>query len=107
MANEMRLIDANAMDALENLDYVYDPVRDGCEWYRAADVWSCIEDQPTVDAVPVVHGRWIFRKHGVLGHSVKCSTCGFGCPLVNKKTWLEYHGHKHCGCCGSQMDKEA
>ena len=53
MANEKRLIDANAMQELENLDYVYDPVRDGCEWYRAADVWSCIEREPTVDAVEV------------------------------------------------------
>ena len=49
-----RLIDANALDALENLDYDYAPVRDGCAWYRAADVWACIESQPAVDAVEVI-----------------------------------------------------
>ena len=54
MANEKRLIDADALDALEELEYDYAPVRDGCAWYRAADVWSCIENQPTVDAVEVV-----------------------------------------------------
>ena len=54
MATEKRLIDANALDALENLDYDYAPVRDGCAWYRTADVWYCIENQPTVDAVEVV-----------------------------------------------------
>ena len=54
MEKTQRLIDANALDALENLDYDYAPVRDGCAWYRAADVWACIESKPTVDAVEVV-----------------------------------------------------
>ena len=54
MENEKRLIDANALEELENLDYVYNPVRDGCAWYRAADVWACIDREPTVDAVEVV-----------------------------------------------------
>jgi hypothetical protein len=53
MAKEQRLIDANAMVALEDLHYEYDPVRDGCAWYRAADVWACIENEPTVDAVEI------------------------------------------------------
>ena len=28
---------------LEELDYNYDPVKDGEPWYRAKDVWACIE----------------------------------------------------------------
>ena len=29
---------------LEELDYDYDPVKDGTPWYRAEDVWACIEE---------------------------------------------------------------
>lgn len=31
---------------LEELDYNYDPVKDGEPWYRAEDVWACIEEIP-------------------------------------------------------------
>lgn len=31
-------------ERLENLDYNYDPVKDGTPWYRAEDVWACIEE---------------------------------------------------------------
>jgi hypothetical protein len=75
-----RLIDANALDELEELDYDYAPVRDGCAWYRAADVWACIESQPTVDAVEVVHGRWILTAHEEYANfrwnvTAECSNC--------------------------------
>ena len=29
---------------LSELDYDYDPVKDGTPWYRADDVWACIEE---------------------------------------------------------------
>jgi hypothetical protein len=47
MANEKRLIDANALEELGELPYVYDPVADGEPWYRAEDVGACIEREPT------------------------------------------------------------
>ena len=96
MVNEKRLIDANALDALENLDYVYDPVRDGCEWYRAADVWDCIEREPTVDATEVVHGRWV--KNGWNDYS--CSVCK--CQLIGHGA----SGWNYCPHCGAKMDGE-
>ena len=67
MANEKRLIDANALNALENLDYDYAPMRDGCAWYRAADVWACIEREPTVDAVEVVRCKDCKHRENLLG----------------------------------------
>ena len=104
MANEKRLIDANALDALEDLDYDYAPVRDGCAWYRAADVWACIESQPTVDAVEVVHGRWIPQKYeekfevGNYEHAeyvlYHCSECGVPCAVERN----------FCSNCGAKMD---
>jgi hypothetical protein len=41
MANEKRLIDANALSALESLDYDYAPVRDGCAWSSEYDKPYC------------------------------------------------------------------
>ncbi len=31
-------------ERLSDLDYDYDPVKDGTPWYRAEDVWACIEE---------------------------------------------------------------
>ena len=30
-------------ERLSDLDYNYDPGKDGTPWYRAKDVWACIE----------------------------------------------------------------
>lgn len=35
----------NWYERLKNLDYNYHPEKDGEPWYRAADVWVCIEEQ--------------------------------------------------------------
>ena len=91
MANEKRLIDANAMDALENLDYDYAPVRDGCAWYRAADVWACIENEPTVDAVEVVRCKdckhW---KDGVNGCTDKVKCCEIGFYMIGENGYCVF-----------------
>ena len=110
MANEKRLIDANALEELENLDYVYDPVRDGCAWYRAADVWACIEREPTVDAVEVVHGYWIDSTTvdhvgRIIEHGIDCSVC----DSVFKDDSREVVKHWKerfvvCPFCGALMD---
>lgn len=77
MKTELRLIDANALDALGELPYVYNPVADGSPWYRADDVWECIEKEPTVE---IVHCReckhWRDGVAGCTDH-VKCCAIGF------------------------------
>ena len=96
MANEKRLIDANALEELENLDYIYDPVRDGCAWYRAADVWTCLESQPTVDAVEVVHGRWDQVQRWATKAKYRCSVCGREIMSAVKVN-IEKYPYCHCG----------
>ena len=68
----MRLIDA---DALKNM----------------------IDDQPTVDADPVRHGRW----EKVRGHQMvrRCSECGLIMP--RDRAFIHYI---YCGHCGARMD---
>lgn len=48
---EKRLIDANNLADLEALERIN---RGGYQFYRALDVWDCIDAAPTVDAVEVV-----------------------------------------------------
>ena len=106
MANEKRLIDANAL--LE--DFGEEPMvwNDSEAEIQERNDWRTytrmVKNAPTVDAVEVVHGRWIFGDVGVIGCSVECSACGWGCNPVDKRAWMRYPGHKYCGNCGAKMD---
>lgn len=94
MANEKRLIDANAL---------IEKKRKICtghgEYDYVLDLWN-IEHAPTVDAVEVVHGRWIpiideptpLRKMPMLS-GYKCSVCGR----------YEEKEEPYCNC-GAKMD---
>lgn len=92
MANEKRLINAND---LWQKTFICDEV---------SEVRKFIEQAPTVDAVEVVHGRWIerpldnFRKY-----EVKCSECGF-VGIENYDQYLEPYDFNYCPNCGAKMD---
>ena len=86
----MRLIDADAL--IESMG-----VSDAVMRYEIKDY---IDSQPTVDAVPVKHGRWIKGGYACGENEYKCSACGetewrTGCARM-----------KYCMCCGSRMDLE-
>ena len=59
-----------------------------------------LDTAPTVDAVPVVHGKWIIRvDDGDLFNHVHCTNCDF--------YWSnERHAKifKYCPNCGARMD---
>ena len=70
-----------------------------------------IEDAPAVDAVPVVHGRWIETTipanttgHGGVGQDKKkgwlCSSCR--CAFDANLLWCD----NYCPNCGADMDGE-
>ena len=96
MANENRLIDANAL---------IEKKRQFCcghgEYDYMVELWH-IENAPTVDAVEVVHGRWI------------ASGCGFDCCSECRKVYADGYltamGIKprtqfnYCPNCGAKMD---
>ena len=107
MANEKRLIDANALEtAIQGtvsqvaLDAPYDP-----EWFtrlaaRQFEILKIIDDAPTVDAVEVVHGRWIEKQEPITWCEddveifYECSICG-----------CQYFGQSpYCPNCGAKMD---
>lgn len=58
-----------------------------------------IDEQPTVDAVPVVHGDWVDGRPYVNSRWKVCSVCHQTAP--------EPHGgYNYCPNCGAKMDLE-
>ena len=74
---------------------------------RESDVCSMIDNEPTLDLMPVVHARWIIKPHfpdgnPMLGGKMVCSNCGEMAPL-------DYDGKTRyksafCKGCGARMD---
>jgi predicted RNA-binding Zn-ribbon protein involved in translation (DUF1610 family) len=59
-----------------------------------------IVDAPDVDAVPVVHGRWIDRTkeiRNMIGQRYDCSNCGH-------IYWFYCADYNYCPNCGAKMD---
>ncbi len=107
MANEKRLIDANAlMDAFRKyMTDRYDREKcvsaENCKTCEPGCLWrKKVSEAPTVDAVEVVHGRW----EKEFWHPYRCSCCG-------KTALLEPNGEYYCTSnycpnCGAKMDGE-
>jgi hypothetical protein len=95
MANEKRLIDANALkgSVMKEIRHYWNEGEGG--YYLAEDVIPDIDLAPTVDAVEVVHGRWVF---GTANHRewMKCSEC-----LVSQTPTGVF---TYCPNCGAKMD---
>lgn len=97
MANEKRLIDANSLINNYDLHIVIGAGDNIC--IDIADIAKA----PTVDAVEVVHGRWIEKEEKIwnlekpIVTGWECSKCG------------EMYGHytyNYCPNCGAKMDME-
>lgn len=61
----MRLIDADKAD----VNYINTYYSDHC---RTDDVQEWLDEQPTIEAKPVVHGEWDF----IGDYDCRCSVCG-------------------------------
>ena len=109
MANEKRLIDANALirnyEAHRNLyidawgSFSQMPTIDKVS---VDTIDTCISDvinAPTVDAVEVVHGRWE-KQQGLYS----CSECGKTCPYDVQADTIMYWTCNYCPNCGAKMD---
>ena len=106
MANEKRLIDANALQFKpEPVDNIMNGVlflRGRCVGKTVAMVSAAlkcmIDNAPTVDAVEVVHGRWTaINQHkdveGWIECDYVCSACGE----------IAMEEHNYCPNCGAKM----
>ena len=94
----MRLIDADELGRFSF--HIMCEGEDGEPCERCVVDWDDIETAPTVDAVEVVHGRWIFEywKSGYIKRC-NCSECG-----NNPKD--AYSPPNYCDNCGAKMDRK-
>ena len=126
MANEKRLIDANApwikrhfTKRLVDVFALVENIED-ITWYhvneagrltegansnrdiplfKANDIFSALGSAPTVDAVEVVHGRWIMR-----GGKRYCSACQQkACVTRDTDDFWYTIGTNYCPNCGADM----
>ena len=68
-----------------------------------ARVKRYIVEAPAVDAVEVVHGRWMVARESEISKDVWCTACGEGFYL-HKKNTLQIDKMPYCPNCGAKMD---
>lgn len=96
----MRLIDADALKSYIDCGHLRPPT-ETC--FSELDVVRMLDKQPTIDAVPVRHGRWGYRAYRnderiTVSGEVVCSNCH--APYFRfVGTWFKY-----CPHCGAKMD---
>lgn len=119
-----RYIDA---DALEKAIYEWMP-KDQSTWMDSTippienlvvSIMMTIQEQPTVDAVPVRYGHWVFNPNGMdwgLPAWV-CSECHQKNDMIPTHIWgkdsmirvtkpLRWAGSNFCPNCGARMDED-
>jgi hypothetical protein len=90
----MRLIDADKLNRKKKYSFqTIGGIFPKNEWFfKVQDLFSA----PTIDAAPVVHGRWIcYPECGV----TKCSACGWNI----EEAWYS----PYCPLCGANMDDKS
>ena len=95
MANEKRLIDANALvEWLKRVGAFFKCTANHKMMTKnIGKIIDHIEAMPTVDAVEVVHGRWIHRPD-----ERRCPFCGYHYSYFGGKDY------NYCPNCGAKMD---
>ena len=114
MANEKRLIDANAFfDVVRFTDadmHEVDRNENHTYGFTREAIKDMLDNAPTVDAVEVVHGYWIDSYSvdhigRIIEHSIDCSVCDSVFKDDSRevvKHWKEHF--KLCPFCGAKMD---
>ncbi len=71
---------------------------------------SMVRKQPTIEAIPVVHGQWVDRYRGKYANPIyDCSECGEAALYKSENDELGTHHFVQalsnvCPHCGAQMD---
>ena len=95
MASEKRLIDANEAYEIARSSGLHDDF--GRCMADLTSLKELLEDCTTVDAVEVVHGRWVYEPiEFTYEKDIKCSICGS----------YAQHATNYCPNCGAKMDGE-
>lgn len=92
----MRLIDADAL-----IEFIVEEAQD-LRTLSTKTVGQAISKTPTVDAVPVVHGKWIYSNE-FHWYTASCNKCGYQRRTdIKAEGWNQW---KFCPNCGAKMDE--
>ena len=95
MVNDKRLIDANeAFEIVTDLAGQADTKGAYKAFWTAA---RAIQKMPTVDAVEVVHGRWVMKETMIRSPFAKNAYCSVCLEETS-------YAHNYCPNCGAKMD---
>lgn len=77
-----------------------------CPFTDFEDAFEMVQNAPTADVVPVVHGKWILR-----GKWLRCSQCDEKALLKETGGTGGFHEYEqvrsdYCPNCGAKMDLE-
>jgi len=105
----MRLIDADTLERWLEMNYANANPLDYLTKATLAECLAKVKASPTIDAVPVVHGRWQGEADGYAdGYPVYdvwyCSECGY---CVDDGTDDPALLPRHCPDCGAKMKEDA
>ena len=70
---------------------------------RLSDPDCLVQDAPTIDAVPLKHGRWFEKAVGNILQSAKCSVCRKNHTTLYEDYFTHYD---YCPNCGAIMDEK-
>ena len=105
MVNRMRLIDAETlMKAMYHRAFETDGDtmwQSGC-WVRYRAIEQVVKEQPSVEAEPVRHGKWLTDNDAFKRMYLVCSLC----KRATQTPW--YVGgflYDYCPNCGAKMDE--
>lgn len=110
MENEKRLIDADKLvETIVNTPsevakiHTYNVLTSLAE--RQNEILDIVENSPTIEAAPVVHGRWKpvkYNAHCSCGKSY--GTYHYLCSACNRIAYAQPYGLNYCPNCGAKMD---
>jgi rubrerythrin len=86
----MRLIDADKL-------LQYYQKNHAAYYHSVTSIHRLIQQQPTVDAAPVVHGKWKLLKNNSQSNFYMCSNCSY-------MVFSEWFLTDYCPSCGAKMD---
>lgn len=101
MATEKRQDLINRQDLIKAVESKHFAIADNTHPYEAIRIQGkyfreVVDNAPKVDAVEVVHGRWVNPYMNRYGHPCHCcSVCGFK---------ASYQDKNYCPNCGAKMD---
>ena len=96
MANEKRLIDANSLcESFEKAAYKCEYIDDMV--FHLDYILDEITGADEVDAIPVVHGRWVMKETMIKSPFAKNAYCSVCLEETS-------YAHNYCPNCGAKMD---